>query len=88
MLSKEEIKKILNAHSNIKHKTMLSLIYSCGLRSIELINLKPNDIDSKRNVVDIKQSKGRKDRIAPLSQGILMMLRHFYKSFPTIYYSN
>lgn len=81
VLSKEEIKKILNAHSNIKHKTMLSLIYSCGLRRSELINLKPSDIDSKRNVVIIRQSKGKKDRIVPLSIKILMMLRDYYLDY-------
>jgi len=70
VLSKEEVKLILNAHSNIKHKTMLSLMYSCGLRCGELLRLKPTDIDSKRNVVFIRQSKGRKDRIAPLSEKI------------------
>ena len=79
VLSKEEIKLILNAHSNIKHKTMLSLIYSCGLRRSELINLKPTDIDSKRGIVIIRQSKGKKDRIAPLSPKILEMLREYYK---------
>ncbi|MET0944563.1 MAG: phage integrase N-terminal SAM-like domain-containing protein, partial [Flavobacterium sp.] len=66
ILSKEEIKLILNAHSNIKHKTMLSLIYSCGLRRSELLSLKPADIDSKRGIVIIKQGKGKKDRIVPL----------------------
>lgn len=78
VLSKEEIKLILNAHSNIKHKTMLSLIYSCGLRRSELLNLKPADIDSKRGIVIIKQGKGKKDRIAPLSLKILEMLRDYY----------
>ena len=78
VLSKEEIKAILEAHSNIKHKTMLSLIYSCGLRRSELLNLKPTDIDSKRNIVVIRQSKGKKDRIAPLSPKILEMLRDYY----------
>jgi integrase/recombinase XerD len=78
VLSKEEIKLILNAHSNIKHKTMLSLIYSCGLRRSELINLRPTDIDSKRGIVIIRQSKGKKDRIAPLSPKILEMLRGYY----------
>ena len=84
VLSKEEIKMILNAHTNIKHKTMLSLIYSCGLRRSELLNLKPNEIDSKRNIVIIKQGKGRKDRIAPLSKGVLVMLREYYKSHKPI----
>ncbi|RKS95659.1 integrase/recombinase XerD [Flavobacterium limicola] len=78
VLSKEEVKLILNAHSNIKHKTMLSLIYSCGLRRGELLNLKPNDIDSKRGIVIIRQSKGKKDRIVPLSPKILEMLRDYY----------
>ena len=78
VLSKEEIKLILNAHNNIKHKTMLSLIYSCGLRRSELLHLKPADIDSKRNIVIVKQSKGKKDRIVPLSSKILMLLRNYY----------
>ena len=78
VLSKEEIKLILSAHSNIKHKAMLSLIYSCGLRRSELLNLKLTDIDSKRGLVIIRQSKGRKDRIAPLSEKILNLLREYY----------
>ena len=80
VLSKEEVKLILEAHSNIKHKTMLSLIYSCGLRRSELLHLKPADIDSKRGIVIIRQAKGRKDRIAPLSHKILAMLRDYYSS--------
>jgi integrase/recombinase XerD len=86
VLSKEEIKLILNAHSNIKHKTMLSLIYSCGLRRSELLNLKPADIDSKRGIVIIRQAKGKKDRISPLSPKILEMLREYYTLYkPSIW---
>jgi len=86
VLSKEEVKAILNAHSNIKHKTMLSLIYSCGLRCGELLSLQPVHIDSKRNIVLIKNAKGKKDRIAPLSPKILEMLREYYKAYqPTNY---
>lgn len=81
VLSKEEVKLILNAHSNIKHKTMLSLIYSCGLRCGELLALKPLDIDSNRNIILLKNSKGKKDRIAPLSPKILKMLREYYSLF-------
>lgn len=81
VLSKEEIKLILNAHSNIKHKTMLSLIYSCGLRCGELLALQPVHIDSKRNIVLLKNAKGKKDRIAPLSPKILEMLREYYILF-------
>jgi len=81
VLSKEEIKLILNAHSNIKHKMMLSLIYSCGLRCGELLALKPVHIDSKRNIVLLKNAKGKKDRIVPLSSLILEMLRDYYKIY-------
>ena len=81
VLSKEEVKLILNAHSNIKHKAMLSLIYNCGLRRSELIHLKITDIDSNRNIVIIRQSKGKKDRIAPLSTKILEMLRQYYSIY-------
>jgi integrase/recombinase XerD len=79
VLSKEEVKLILNAHSNIKHKMMLSLIYSCGLRCGELLALKPVHIDSIRNIVLLKNAKGKKDRIVPLSPKILEMLREYYK---------
>jgi integrase/recombinase XerD len=86
VLSKEEVKQILEAHTNLKHKTMLSLIYSCGLRCGELLSLLPIHIDSKRGVVLIKQAKGKKDRIAPLSPKILDMLRIYFKQFqPQIY---
>jgi len=86
VLSKEEVKAILNAHSNIKHKMMLSLIYSCGLRCGELLALKPVHIDSKRNIVLLKNAKGQKDRIVPLSPFILEMLREYYKLFKPITY--
>ena len=86
VLSKEEIKAILEAHSNLKHKTMLSLIYSCGLRCGELLALQPLHIDSKRNIVLLKNAKGKKDRIVPLSPKILEMLRAYYKVYKPIVY--
>ncbi|KFC60290.1 tyrosine-type recombinase/integrase [Flavobacterium gilvum] len=65
---------------------MLSLIYSCGLRCGELLALRPIHIDSKRNIVLLKNSKGKKDRIATLSPKILEMLREYYILFkPTTY---
>ncbi len=86
VLSKEEVKAILNVHVNIKHKMMLSLMYSCGLRSGELLALKPMHIDSKRNIVLLKHAKGKKDRIVPLSPQILKMLREYYQIYkPKIY---
>lgn len=81
VLSKEDVKLILNAHTNVKHKTMLSLIYACGLRRSELLNLKLTDIDSKRGLLIIKQAKGRKDRITPISEKTIVMLREYYKMY-------
>jgi integrase/recombinase XerD len=81
VLSKEEIKAILQAPSNIKHKAMLSLIYACGLRRSELLNLKPTDVDSKRGLLIIRNAKGKKDRVVPLSEKIIGELREYYISF-------
>lgn len=81
VLSKEEVKLILGCQINIKHRTMLSLIYSCGLRRGELLNLKLNDIDSKRGLVIIRQAKGRKDRVAPLSDKMLTLLRDYFMAY-------
>ncbi len=86
VLSKEEVKQILDAPRFLKHKAMLSLVYSCGLRCGELLRLKPEHIDSKRNLLIIKQSKGRKDRIAPLSDKTIQLLRDYYKAFKPIVY--
>jgi integrase/recombinase XerD len=81
VISKEEVKKILEAPRNIKHRAMLSLIYACGLRRSELLNLKPLHVDSKRKLLIIEQSKGKKDRVVPLSTKIIDLLREYYKVY-------
>jgi len=81
VLNKVEVKSILEALRNQKHRCMLSLIYSCGLRRGELLRLTHTDIDSQRGVVVIRQSKGMKDRIVPLSPKVLQMLRDYYKAY-------
>lgn len=81
VLSKDEVAAILKAHSNLKHKTMLSLIYACGLRRSELLSLKPLDVDSKRGLLIIRQGKGRKDRVAPISAKIIEVLRTYYVTY-------
>lgn len=78
VLSAEDVTLIINALDNIKHKCMLSLIYSAGLRRSELLHLKVQDIDSKRMLVYVRNAKGRKDRVVPLSQTLLPMLREYY----------
>jgi integrase/recombinase XerD len=81
VLSKEEVKEILGVTQNMKHRTMLSLIYACGLRCGELLALKPMHIDSHRKLLIIKQAKGKKDRIAPLSIKSIQMLREYYAAY-------
>ena len=81
VLSKEEIKLILEGIINNKHRAMLSLIYACGLRCGELLSLKPEHIDSNRNLIIIKQAKGNKDRVAPLSTKLIELLRTYYKQY-------
>jgi integrase/recombinase XerD len=81
VLDKEEVLAILNSTTNIKHKCILSLIYSAGLRRNELLNLKSEDIDSKRMLLKIRGGKGKKDRYTTLSGKLLQLLREYYKEF-------
>ena len=81
VLSKEEVAAILQALVNQKHRTMLSLIYACGLRRGELLNLKPENVDSKRHLLMILNAKGKKDRVVPISDKVITMLREYYKAY-------
>jgi integrase/recombinase XerD len=74
VLSREEVKRILNSLTNEKHRVMLSLIYACGLRRSELIQLIPADIERSRNLLRIRQSKGFRDRIVPVSDRTIEMV--------------
>ncbi len=79
--SKEEMCSILNATENIKHKTLLSLIYGSGLRTGETLNLKLNDIDSKRMQIRIAGGKGNKDRYTLLAKSVLELMRTYFKEY-------
>jgi site-specific recombinase XerD len=81
VLSKQEIAKILDSVDNIKHKAILMLVYSAGLRVGEVVKLRPEDIDRKRMLIHIKGSKGRKDRYTILSETALKFLRHYWKKY-------
>lgn len=81
VLSQEEVSQLLNQINNLKHRTMISLLYSCGLRVNELICLKITDIDSSNMQVRICRGKGFKDRYIPLDQKILFLLRKYYKAY-------
>jgi integrase/recombinase XerD len=78
VLDISEVEAIINATDNVKHKCMLSLIYSAGLRRGELLNIMLADINSKRMMITIRAGKGMKDRQVPLSANILEMLRNYY----------
>jgi len=85
-LSREDIMKMINLTENLKHKSMISLLYGCGLRVSELINLKIIDIDSKSGRILIVQAKGKKDRYVMLPQSVLPLLREYFKkSSPETY---
>jgi site-specific recombinase XerD len=77
----EYIKSQLSKIVNLKHRAILTLTYSVGLRVSEVVNLKIVDIDSKRMLIHIKNAKGRKDRIVPLSQTVLELLREYFKEY-------
>lgn len=81
VLSQKEVQSILRYFRNSKHKTIFYLIYSGGLRISEVTALKLIDIDSKRGVLRIRESKGAKDREVPLSQKALEQLRLYYKEY-------
>lgn len=80
-LSKEDILKMLNLTENLKHKSIISLLYGCGLRVSELINMKIIDIDSKSGRISIIQSKGKKDRYVMLPRTVLPLLREYFKKY-------
>lgn len=80
------LKNIVNSITNLKHRAIISTIYSCGLRISEAINLKIRDIDSKAMTVKIVNSKGKSDRVIMLSEKLLQLLREYFKEYkPKIY---
>lgn len=68
ILNRSELRQLFKAPALLKHRIVLTLIYSAGLRSQEVINLKISDIDFERKTIHIRQSKYKKDRIVPLSK--------------------
>jgi len=81
VLSESEISSIINSTVNIKHKAILTTIYSCGLRISELIHLKIIDIQSERGLILIRNTKGNKDRTSVLSVKTIQLLRSYYKQY-------
>lgn len=86
VLSVSEIQRMFDVCDNLKHRTILALLYSCSLRSSELINLKWTDIDRSRMVINIRQAKGRKDRQVGLNDKLIEILTAYYKQYRPVEY--
>jgi integrase/recombinase XerD len=81
VLDLAEVKAILAATENLKHRALLTITYSAGLRVSEAAKLRITDIDSKRMMVRVQQGKGRKDRYSILSQTALELLRRYWRQY-------
>jgi len=86
ILSIEEMQKLISSINNLKHKSIVVLMYSCALRVSELVNLKIKDIDSKNNKINIRNSKGKIDRIVMLDESLLKLLQEYWKQYKTKIY--
>lgn len=80
-LSLSDVQKIINGTDNLKHKSIISVLYGGGLRLSELINLELSDINSDKMLIFIRQSKGKKDRVVMLSEKLLTLLRQYYVAY-------
>lgn len=86
VFSKDEVKRILNATRNNKHKLLLWMIYSCGLRRSEVTNIKIADLDRDRSILHIKEGKGRVDRIVPVSAKVWEKIDDYLESYGPVKY--
>jgi site-specific recombinase XerD len=78
VLSREEVRRMIDETTNLMHRTILMVLYGTGVRRTELSLLKVTDIDSKRMVIHIRQGKGSRDRDIPLSPKLLEALREYW----------
>lgn len=81
VLSQEEVSRILSSVDNLKHKAILMLAYSAGLRVSEAVNLKVDDIDQQRRLIHVRAAKGRKDRYTILSEVAFEILRKYREEY-------
>ena len=87
VISQEEVLKIIASTQNLKHRAIIALIYSCGLRISELVNLELKDFHIERKQLIIKNGKGRKDRYVSLADSFLPLLSNYYHAYkPKIYF--
>jgi integrase/recombinase XerD len=81
VFSKDEVKSILNSTRNIKHRLLLWIIYSCGLRRSEVINIKMEDLDRGRGILNIMEAKGKVDRFVPVSGKVWEKIDEYIESY-------
>lgn len=81
VLSQAEVKALIQAPKYLKHRTMLAMLYGCGLRSYELCNLELGHIDFDRNTVFVKKQKGKTDRYLPLGSVLVYALKKYLKAY-------
>lgn len=81
VLAKKEVLALIAQTNNLKHKCIVSLLYSAGLRRSELLNLRFKDIDSKRMLIRVEDAKGNKDRYTLLSENLLTDLRKYFSKW-------
>lgn len=86
VLSEDEVLSLLRAVTNPKHRLLLSLVYSSGLRVSEVVRLQRKDVDYSRKMLHIHQAKGRKDRYSLHSNSVIDMLQSYMQSYPVIDY--
>jgi len=86
VLTMEECYSIINQPKNIKHKAILNLIYSAGLRISEVVSLRIVDIHSEKKQIFIKAAKGKKDRVTLLSENLLELLRVYHAAHQPSYW--
>ena len=81
LLSQKEVARLLQAPVNLKHRALLTIVYSSGLRVSEAVSLRPRHIESDRMMLRVEQGKGRKDRYTVLSQNCLELLREYWRKY-------
>lgn len=83
VLSQDEMQRMFDVCENVKHKVILALLYSCGLRVSELLNLQWKNIDRSRMIINIIQGKGKKDRQVMLSPELIPLLEKYWNQYKT-----